>query len=281
MRKLMSVAVLAAVLVPATAVAQTAPIEIPKLPVTEDVAASMRVSDATPRAGDTITVEGSCGPANSDRMVNFFLDANKLPATADNSQGKFMAEVTIPEGQPQGPTTLVAECTGNSTRLTTQLNVQPRFQAAQAAQTDISVSNASPQPGETITVDGTCGPTSADQTVNFFLDGEKFQTTANSDNQGRFSVQLTIPQNRQPGPANLVAECTGNGQRLTTQLQIQAAAQPAPAPAPAPVPAPTRIEAGGGGTAPGPARSSSGMPLNAGLATALVAGLVALRRLRR
>lgn len=144
-------------------------------------------------------------------------------------------------------------------------------QAGQAG--ELVVNNSRPAPGETITVEGNCGQDNSDQTVNLELDGQGLQQNASTDEQGRFTAQVTIPRDQREGPATLTAICTGDGSELTAQLEIgrqQRAAVPA-----------RRIETGAGGAAPDGGTAS--VPLLAsGVAMAAVAGafLLALRARR-
>ncbi len=105
---------------------------------------------------------------------------------------------------------------------------------------ELRVSNSSPAPGETITAEGNCGQNNADQTVNLELDGEGLQQSASTDDQGRFTAQVTIPPDQRDGSATLTAICTGDGSELTAELQIGRRQRAVPA---------RRIETGAGGAA--------------------------------
>lgn len=147
---------------------------------------------------------------------------------------------------------------------------QGQQQAAQAG--ELVVSNSRPAPGETITVEGNCGQNNSDQTVNLELDGQGLQQNASTDEQGRFTAQVTIPQDQRDGPATLTAICTGDGSELTAQLEIgrqQRAAVPA-----------RRIETGAGGAAADGVTAS--VPLLAsGVAMAVAGAFFLALRARR
>jgi hypothetical protein len=134
-------------------------------------------------------------------------------------------------------------------------------------------SNTRPAPSETITVEGNCGHNNADQTVNLELDGQGLQQSATTDDQGRFTAQVTVPQDKQAGQATLTAICTGDGSELTTQLEVVRQRQRA-------VPA-RRIETGAGGAAVD-AGAGSLLRLASGIAVAAVGGAsFAIARARR
>lgn len=90
------------------------------------LAQEMTVTPEEPEPGGNITVEGDCGPENSDQTVDFFFNGDERePAGTDattDDEGAFTAELTVPE-DAEGEVILIAECTGDGSQLTTSFTV--------------------------------------------------------------------------------------------------------------------------------------------------------------
>lgn len=89
-------------------------------------AQEMTVTPEEPEPGGSITVEGDCGPENSDQTVDFFFNGDERePAGTDattDDEGAFTAELTVPE-DAEGEVILIAECTGDGRELMTSFTV--------------------------------------------------------------------------------------------------------------------------------------------------------------
>lgn len=145
---------------------------------------------------------------------------------------------------------------------------------------ELRVSQTTIAPGETVTVSGQCPAESANEFVPISLGGTPSGgqvTEIQADARGAFEGAATLPADANPGPASLVASCTGTTTDLTAEITV-AAGSPTTTTPPTAVTTTTAlivpvggVETGAGGTAGGP-----GLPwglVAAGAAASVVAVL--------
>lgn len=84
------------------------------------VAPSVGVSDASPQAGEALTVSGEC-PPGSEVVVSLVETGDVLATTEADSEGNFATDVTIPADLESGDYTLRVQCDGQTADTTVQV----------------------------------------------------------------------------------------------------------------------------------------------------------------